>query len=108
MAASLGSKLRSGSGVGTCSTRIWPSSSGCSGMRWRDWMSVASSVASVTSTSVVSKTSFLILTAFTLSSEPWSITLRVSSGPMMANVICRPPVPQPRPMGISREAKGTW
>ena len=108
MAASLGSKLRSGSGVGTCSTRIWPSSSGCSGMRWRDWMSVASSVASVTSTSVVSTTSFLMLTAFTLSSEPWSITLSVSLGPMMASVICRPPVPQPRPMGISREAKGTW
>ena len=49
-----------------------------------------------------------MLTAFTLSSEPWSITLSVSSGPMMASVICKPPVPQPRPMGISREAKGTW
>ena len=65
-------------------------------------------MSSVTSTSVVSTTSFLMLTAFTLSSEPWSITLSVSSGPMMASVICKPPVPQPRPMGISREAKGTW
>ena len=77
-------------------------------MRWRDWMSVASSVASVTSTSVVSATSFLMFTAFTLSSLPWSITFSTSLRPMRLSVICSPPVPHPRPMGISREANGTW
>jgi len=34
-------------------------------------------------------------TAFVVSSEPWSITLRTSSGPMIEAVTCTPPVPHP-------------
>ena len=49
-----------------------------------------------------------MFTAFTLSSLPWSITFSTSLRPMRLSVICSPPVPHPRPMGISREANGTW
>ena len=82
--------------------------SGRSGMRWRLWMRVASSVCVVVCTPVVCWTRARIETALTLASEPWSITLSTSSGPMQESVSCSPPVPQPRPMGISRLAKGTW
>ena len=46
-------------------------------MRWRDWMSVASSVASVTSTSVVSTTRLLDIDGVHAVVGAWSITLRV-------------------------------
>ena len=62
----------------------------------------------VVSTPVVSQMSRLMLTALTLSSLPWSMTFKVSSGPMRDMVSWMPPVPQPRPMGSSREPKGTW
>ena len=48
------------------------------------------------------------LTALTPSSSPWSMTLTTSSAPMTASVTCRPPEPQPRATGISREPNGTW
>ena len=81
---------------------------GISGMRWRVWMRVASWVRVVTGTPVHMRTNFLMLTALTLSSLPWSMTLSTSSGPIKERVSCMPPVPQPRPMGSSREPKGTW
>jgi hypothetical protein len=36
-----------------------------------------------------------MLTALTVSSDPWSITLRVSAGPRIDAVTWMPPVPQP-------------
>ena len=36
------------------------------------------------------------------------MTFSTSSGPTTAAVTCTPPVPQPRGIGTSREANGTW
>ena len=44
VSVSRGSSMRSGSGIGTWKTRIWPSVSGVSGTRCRVWMMVASLV----------------------------------------------------------------
>src|SRR5215813_5631962 len=44
VSVSRGSSMRSGSGIGTWKTMIWPSRRGVSGTRWRVWMMVASSV----------------------------------------------------------------
>src|SRR5262245_36696327 len=66
-----------------------------SGMRWRVWMTLASPVSVVVRTPAVLAKNLRIDTALVVSSEPWSITLRMSSGPRMAAVTCTPPVPQP-------------
>ena len=71
-------------------------------------MMVASSVRVVVRTPVTAAKNERIDTALVVSSAPWSMTLRTSSCPMIAAVTCTPPVPQPRGMGTSREAKGTW
>lgn len=83
---SCGSTTRRGSGRGTCRMRIWSLRRGISGTRWRVWMRVASWVRVVTGTPVHMRTNFLMLTALTLSSLPWSMTLRVSSGPISERV----------------------
>src|SRR5690606_28114654 len=49
-----------------------------------------------------------MLTALTDSSAPWSMTFSTSVLPIKDSVNCKPPVPQPRAIGISRDAKGTW
>jgi hypothetical protein len=77
-------------------------------MRWRVWTMVASSVRVVVSTWATDLKKFRIETAFVVSSAPWSMTLRTSCSPMMAAVTCTPPVPQPRGIGTSRLANGTW
>ena len=82
VSVSRGSRKRSGSGIGTWKTRIWPSVSGVSGMRWRVWMMVASAVAVVVATPAVLAKNLRIETALVVSSEPWSMTLSTSSGPM--------------------------
>ena len=64
-------------------------------MRWRVWISVASRVRVVVATAVVRSKKRRMLTALTVSSEPWSMTLRQSCGPMMDAVTWMPPVPQP-------------
>src|SRR5436305_1533344 len=46
-------------------------------------------------------------TALTLSSSPWSITLRTSCGSTSAIVTCNTPGPQPNAIGRYRLAKGT-
>ena len=107
VSASCGSSQRSGSGIGTWKTTIWPSRSGVSGMRCRVWISVASSVRRVVATPVVRAKKRRMLTALVVSSAPWSMTLRTSSGPITAAVTWTPPVPQPYDSGISRLPKGT-
>ena len=77
-------------------------------MRCLVWISVASPVVSVSRAPVVFAMSRRRFTALTLASSPWSITLMVSSAPTQASVIWRPPVPQPRAIGISRDPNGTW
>ena len=74
---------------------IWPSRSGVSGMRWRVWMTVASSVRVVVRDPAVRAKKRRIETALVVSSAPWSITFSTSSGPMIAAVTWMPPVPQP-------------
>jgi hypothetical protein len=64
-------------------------------MRWRVWMTLASLVRVVVRTPAVLAKNLRIDTALVVSSEPWSITLRMSSGPRRAAVTCTPPVPQP-------------
>ena len=64
-------------------------------MRWRVWMMLAAVVSVVTSTPVVRWKKRRILTALTVSSEPWSMTLSTSSEPMIDAVTWIPPVPQP-------------
>jgi hypothetical protein len=49
-----------------------------------------------------------IETALVVSSAPWSITFRTSSGPSTDAVTWMPPVPQPYGSGISREPNGIW
>ena len=95
VSVSRGSSMRSGSGIGTWKTRIWPSLSGVSGTRWRVWMTVASPVRVVVATSATRAKKRRMLTAFVVSSAPWSITFSVSSRPMIAAVTWMPPVPQP-------------
>jgi hypothetical protein len=56
---------------------------------------VASSVRLVVRTPVVRTKNWRMLTALVVSSAPWSITLRTSSGPITLAVTCTPPVPQP-------------
>ncbi|MNH27131.1 hypothetical protein D3C79_872270 [compost metagenome] len=63
-------------------------------MRWRVCISVASVVRVVVCTPAVRWKKRRMLTALTVSSEPWSITLSVSSGPITAAVTWMPPVPQ--------------
>jgi hypothetical protein len=58
-------------------------------------MTVASRVAVVVATPAVLAKKRRIETALVVSSEPWSITFRTSSGPRIAAVTCTPPVPQP-------------
>jgi hypothetical protein len=83
--------------------------SGRSGTRCLVWITVAAAVSLVVSTSVaVRSIKRRMLTALTLSSAPWSITLTRSPGPIRERVIWRPPVPQPRAIGSSREPNGTW
>ncbi len=77
-------------------------------MRWRVCTMVASAVEVVIFTPAVLTKNLRIDTALVVSSEPWSITLRTSSGPRIAAVTCTPPVPQPCGIGISRLANGTW
>ena len=74
---------------------IWPSVSGASGMRWRVWISVAARVLSVVATPVVCSKKLRMFTALVVSSAPWSMTFRTSSGPITAAVTWMPPVPQP-------------
>ncbi|MCY1242211.1 hypothetical protein D9M72_551590 [compost metagenome] len=95
VSVSLGSSQRSGSGIGTWNTMVWPARSGVSGMRWRVWMMDASAVRSVVCTPVTRPKKRRILMALVVSSEPWSITLSTSGLPMMAAVTWMPPVPQP-------------
>ena len=64
-------------------------------MRWRVWMTVASSVRVVVRMPAVLAKNLRIETALVVSSEPWSITFNTSSGPRIAAVTCTPPVPQP-------------
>jgi hypothetical protein len=71
-------------------------------------MIVASSARVVVRTPAVRRKNCRMLTAFVVSSAPWSITFRTSSGPMMLAVTCTPPVPQPYESGISRLPNGTW
>ena len=74
---------------------ICPAWSGASGMRWRVWMIVACSVASVVRASAVFSKKRRIETALVVSSAPWSMTFSTSSGPITAEVTWTPPVPQP-------------
>ena len=74
---------------------VCPACKGCSGMRWRVWMIVASAVRSVTATPVVRAKKARIDTALVVSSAPWSMTFKTSSRPMQAAVTWMPPVPQP-------------
>ena len=71
-------------------------------------MSVAASVRVVVRTPVVRSKNRRMLTALVVSSAPWSITLRTSSGPMTLAVTWTPPVPHPYESGISRLPNGTW
>ncbi len=64
-------------------------------MRWRVWISVAACVRVVVATPVVRSKKRRMLTALTVSSEPWSMTLSTSCGPITAAVTWMPPVPQP-------------
>ena len=64
-------------------------------MRWRVWMTVASVARSVVATPAVRSKNFRIETAFAVSSAPWSMTLKTSSGVSAAADSCTPPVPQP-------------
>ena len=64
-------------------------------MRWRVWMMVASAVRVVVATPAVLAKKRRMETALVVSSAPWSMTLRTSSGPRMEAVTCTPPVPQP-------------
>ncbi len=66
-----------------------------SGMRWRVWMTVASTVFAVVATPAVRAKKRRIETALVVSSAPWSITFSTSSGPSTAAVTWMPPVPQP-------------
>ena len=86
VSVSLGSSQRSGSGIGTWNTMIWPARSGVSGIRWRVCTMVAAGVASVVATPVTRPKKRRMLMALVVSSEPWSMTLSTSSGPMMAAV----------------------
>ncbi len=95
VSVSRGSSQRSGSGIGTWKTTIWPSASGVSGIRWRVWIRVAASVRVVVRTPVVRSKNRRMLTALVVSSAPWSITLSTSSGPITLAVTCTPPVPHP-------------
>ena len=70
VSCSLGSSQRRGSGSGTWYTMICDSVSGCSGMRWRVWMMVASSVWAVVATPVVLRKKSRMDTALVVSSEP--------------------------------------
>ena len=99
-----GTTARSGSGSGTCSTSSWSRVSRSSGMRWRDWISVASSVSVVVRAPLARAMKDRILAALTPSSAPWSMTLTTDSGWTRVSDTCRPPVPQPRAIGISRLA----
>ena len=56
---------------------------------------VASVVRSVVATPAVSAKKRRMLTAFVVSSAPWSITLSTSLGPRIEAVTWMPPVPQP-------------
>ena len=108
VSCSEGSTSRSGSGMGTWKTSTWCGRSRSSGMRWRVWIRVAARLSVVVATPVTRVTNLRMLTALTLSSAPWSMTLSTSSGPISASVSWRPPVPHPLAIGISREPKGTW
>jgi hypothetical protein len=70
-------------------------------------MTVASRASVVVSTPVTSSIRRRRLAALTPASSPWSMTLTRRRADD-ASVICRPPEPQPRATGISREPKGTW
>lgn len=72
------------------------------------WMMVATRESDSSSQPVCPTMRRRRFTAFTPASSPWSMTFTASSGPTMARVICRPPDPQPRDTGISREPNGTW
>jgi hypothetical protein len=95
VSVSRGSIKRSGSGIGTWKIKIWSSVSGVSGMRWRVWISVASSVFSVVLTPVTRLKKLRMDTALVVSSAPWSITFSTSASPITLAVIWIPPVPQP-------------
>ncbi len=86
----------------------WPSASGVSGIRCRVWITVASSVRVVVATPATDAKNCRLATAFVVSSAPWSMTFSTSSSPITAAVTCTPPGPQPRGMGTSRLANGTW
>ncbi len=86
VSVSLGSSQRSGSGMGTWNTMIWPAASGVSGMRWRVCTMVAAGVDCVVATPVTRPKKRRMLIALVVSSEPWSITLSTSPRPMMAAV----------------------
>ena len=58
-------------------------------------MIVASAVRVVVATAAVRAKNLRMETAFVVSSEPWSMTLSTSAGPITAAVTCTPPVPQP-------------
>jgi hypothetical protein len=76
-------------------------------MRCRVWISVASTVRVVVRTPAVRAKKRRMLTAFMVSSAPWSMTLSTSSGPITLAVTWMPPVPQPYGKGISRLPNGT-
>ena len=95
VSTSLGSSQRRGSEIGTWNTITWPSARGVSGMRWRVWTMVACRVDSVVCTPVTRPKKRRMLMALVVSSEPWSMTLSTSLGPMMDAVTWMPPVPQP-------------
>ncbi len=58
-------------------------------------MIVASPVFVVVATRATVWKKARIETALVVSSAPWSMTFRTSSGPMIEAVTCTPPVPQP-------------
>ena len=64
-------------------------------MRWRVWITLASAVRVVVAMPAVASKNLRIETALVVSSEPWSITLKRSSGVRIAAETCTPPVPQP-------------
>jgi hypothetical protein len=56
---------------------------------------LASAVRVVVATPAVRAKKARMETALVVSSAPWSMTFRTSSGPRIAAVTCTPPVPQP-------------
>ncbi len=64
-------------------------------MRWRVCITVASAVRVVVATPAVRAKKRRMLTAFVVSSAPWSMTFSTSRGPSTAAVTWMPPVPHP-------------